>query len=99
MTDKNIKQKSKAEKFWDTVAKRFGKPNQTMNSPALLTVKQNSDKYFKPTSTILDFGCGTGDITFEMVRKTQQVYGIDYSEGMVEAANQKTKEKNIKNVI
>lgn len=92
------KQKDKAEKFWDTVSKRFGNSNRTINSPALLRVRQNSDKYFKPTDTVLDFGCGPGDITFEIARKTQEVYGIDYSEGMVEAAHQKAKEQNLENV-
>ncbi len=98
MTAKDTKQKDKAEKFWDSVSKRFGNPNQTSNSPALLSVKQHSDKYFTSTNTVLDFGCGAGDITLEIARKTLKVYGIDYSQGMIDAAIQKSKEKNTKNV-
>lgn len=98
MIENDTQKKDKAKKFWDTVSKRFGKPNQTINSPALLAVKQFSDNYFKSTDTILDFGCGTGDITLEIARKTLKVYGIDYSEGMIDAAIQKTKGQNSKNV-
>lgn len=98
MTESDVKNKDKAKRFWDSVSKRFGKPNQTTNSPALLSVKQHSDKYFKSTDTILDFGCGTGDITLEIARKTLKVYGIDYSEGMINAAIQKKEERNCKNV-
>lgn len=98
MTKIETRQKDKAEKFWDTVSKRFGNPNRTINSPALLTVRQNSDKYFKRTDTVLDFGCGQGDITFEIAQKTKEVYGIDYSKGMIVAAHQMTKEHNLENV-
>ena len=98
MTEKDTKKKDNAKKFWDSVSKRFGKPNQTTNSPALLSVKQHSDKYFKSTDTILDFGCGTGDITLEIAGKTRKVTGIDYSDGMIDAAIQKAKEQNSGNV-
>ena len=69
-----------------------------MNSPALRTVKQNAGKYFTPTDKILDIGCGTGDITFEMARKTQEVYATDISEGMISVAKQKAIIKNITNI-
>jgi len=91
-------QNDRAKKFWNLVSKIFDNPKRTMNSPALLTVKQNSDKYFKPTDTVLDFGCGPGDITYEIALKTKEVYGIDFSEGMVQAANKKAKEHNLENV-
>ena len=88
----------KSERFWDNVSKRFGNSNRTMNSPALQTIRQNADKYFTPTDKILDIGCGPGDITFEIARKTQEVFATDISEGMIDAAKQKAVGQNINNI-
>jgi 2-polyprenyl-3-methyl-5-hydroxy-6-metoxy-1,4-benzoquinol methylase len=71
---------------------------RTMNSRALQYVRQNTGNYFKPIDTVLDFGCGPGDITFEIARQTQQVYATDISEGMIEAAKHKASEQNIRNI-
>ena len=89
---------NKSERFWDSVSKRFRDSNRMMNSPALRTINQNAGKYFKPTDKILDIGCGPGDITFEMARKTQEVYATDISEGMIGVAKQKAIIKNITNI-
>lgn len=88
----------KSERFWDNVSKRFSNSNRTMRSPALTTIKQNAYKYFTPTDKILDVGCGPGDLTFEIARKTQEVYATDISEGMIEAAKNKAFKQNINNI-
>ena len=92
------KQMDKTVKFWDNVSKLFGNTNRTMNSPALQTIRQNANKYFTSTDKILDIGCGPGDITFEIARKTQEVFATDISEGMIDAAKQKAVEHNINNI-
>ena len=92
------KRLDKSEIFWDNVSKLFCSSKRTMNSPALQSVRQNAGNFFKPNDTVLDFGCGPGDITFEIARQTQQVYATDISEGMIEAAKQKAGEQNISNI-
>ena len=92
------KRRSKSEKFWDSVSKRFGNSKRSMNSPALQTIKQNADKYFNPTDNILDIGCGPGDITFEIARRAKLVYATDISEGMINSAKKKAAEQNINNI-
>ena len=91
------KRRRKSEKFWDRVSKLFGNSNRTMNSPALRTIKQYADKYFTPTDMILDIGCGPGDITFEIARRTKFVYATDISEGMINSAKYRAVEQNISN--
>jgi len=93
-----LKSTGKSERFWNNVSKRFGNSNRSMSSPALQFIKQNADNYFKPTDRILDIGCGPGDITLELARKTKQVFATDISEGMIEAATQKADERNYKNI-
>ncbi len=41
---------------------------------------------------ILDIGIGTGQLTFELYKKGGQVYGIDFSEKMLELARQRMPE-------
>ena len=69
-----------------------------MNSPALQTIKQHADKYFLHTEKILDIGCGPGDITLEIAKRTREVYGTDISEGMIEVAKQKALKQNITHI-
>jgi len=68
------------------------------SSRPVMVIRQNGDKYFTPTDKMLDVGCGPGDITFEIARKTQEVYATDISEGMIEASMQKAIEQNINNI-
>ena len=88
----------RSEKFWNNISKWFSNSNRTMNSPALQTMKQSADKYFTPTDKILDIGCGPGDITIEIARKTQLVYATDISGGMIKAAEQEAVKQNIYNI-
>ena len=44
----------------------------------------------QPSDVALDVCCGTGDITVALGRKAGQVYGVDFSEGMLELARQRT---------
>lgn len=51
-------------------------------------------KYEKETGTLIDIGCGTG----EMLKKFSEKYrcvGLDLSEGMLKIANKKLKDKNV----
>lgn len=88
----------KPEKFWDIVSKRFVNSKRTMNSPALQTIKNDVDKFFKSTDLVLDFGCGPGDITLVIAQNTQKVYATDISIGMIEAAKEKACEQSISNI-
>lgn len=44
---------------------------------------------------VLDFGCGTGLVSFFISDSVKKIVGLDSSKGMVEVFNQKAKENNI----
>ena len=51
----------------------------------------------RPNTCVLDIGCGTGNYTDLLQKRTQaQVYGLEPSEGMLEKARQKNREITFK---
>ncbi|MEZ0323377.1 MAG: class I SAM-dependent methyltransferase [Hydrogenothermaceae bacterium] len=44
---------------------------------------------------ILDFGCGTGLVSFFLAEDVGQIVGVDSSQGMVDVFNKKAQENNI----
>lgn len=51
----------------------------------------------KKGKQVLDFGCGTGELSIALSSIGYQVHGIDYSELSINYANNKKKEKNFDN--
>ncbi|MDY0321138.1 MAG: class I SAM-dependent methyltransferase [Arcobacteraceae bacterium] len=47
---------------------------------------------------LLDYGCGTGLISFGFVEDVKSITGMDFSEGMLEVYNQKIEEYDLNNV-
>lgn len=52
----------------------------------------------KKDANILDYGCGTGFISFALSAEDNNVLGMDYSDGMVNRFNEKAKELNYSNI-
>ncbi len=48
--------------------------------------------------TLLDVGCGVGNLSLKLAPKLKQIYSLDYSSGMLDLLLQNAKEKNIKNI-
>ncbi|MCE9598713.1 MAG: methyltransferase domain-containing protein [Spirochaetia bacterium] len=75
-----------------------GESNQTWNSSLYDSSHNFVSKLGAPllsllapggTESILDLGCGTGDLTFEIATKAKRVIGVDQSLAMIEAAKRK----------
>ena len=69
---------------FDERAKDWDKKNVSLekSEACIKHLKNNID--FKNIKNILDYGCGTGLIAFDLVEKNNQVLGLDSSNGMVE---------------
>jgi len=52
-------------------------------------------KYHRKPKMILDLGCGTGGHALILAKRGYQVTGIDRSEGMLEQARKKAKDRNL----
>ncbi len=53
---------------------------------------------YQKGDTVLDVGCGPGTIGLALAPKAKQVYGLDYSQGMLDAMMQNAKEMQLDNV-
>jgi len=87
----------RSEKFWDRMSKNFDKPKKKKDQKLPKTVRY-SEKYLNENDTVLDFGCATGKITIDISNYVKQIYGIDLSSKMIEIANKKVHEQNLKNI-
>ncbi len=78
-------------KDWDKKKTTLDKSDACINH-----LKEKID--FSNIKNILDYGCGTGLIAFNLVEKNNEVLGLDNSYGMIEEFNKKVKEKNLSNI-
>ncbi len=53
----------------------------------------------KPLCRVLDIGCGSGDLTFDLAKKASKVVGIDLNQKYLEKAKQKNKAENIEYIL
>lgn len=51
-----------------------------------------------PTDVVLDLGCGTGAVALGLAPDAERVLGRDISEGMLEQARTKARERNLENL-
>ncbi len=87
----------KSETFWNRVAKRTTNPYEKPNDKTLKML-ECSQKYLKPKDHVLDFACGSGIISTEILQYVNTIHGIDISSKMIEIANNRKIEQNLKNV-
>jgi 2-polyprenyl-3-methyl-5-hydroxy-6-metoxy-1,4-benzoquinol methylase len=81
------------EKFWDRVAKRFDKEDKP-NARTIEKIK----KHLNTGDTVLDYGCATGVITYEIADRVKEIHGIDISSKMIEHAKGKLTEHKEDNI-
>lgn len=53
----------------------------------------------EPKNTVLDIGCGKGELTFDIAKKAEMVVGIDLSEKNIKFAKEKFSAPNVKYLI
>ena len=87
---------NKAEKFWDKKASQFDQRDRNFELTHSLTV-ENTKKYLHVGDIVLDYGCATGTVAFEISDHVKEVHGIDISSKMIVAAKRKAAERKIEN--
>ena len=80
----------RSKKYDDNIKKHDSVYEKTIDSTkSLLT---DSD-------VVLDFGCGSGEMSLDIAPHVQRVHGIDLSVKMIELANQKARDRQVDNII
>eukprot|EP00761_Pharyngomonas_kirbyi_P011474 gb/GECH01011499.1/.p1 GENE.gb/GECH01011499.1/~~gb/GECH01011499.1/.p1 ORF type:complete len:251 (+),score=63.90 gb/GECH01011499.1/:1-753(+) len=89
-------QQTDSSKFFDEKAKNWDKEKIRV-SIASTGGKTMLDAYpdWNGTERILDFGCGTGVVSFILAPKAGQVVGLDTSEGMIQTLRDKAEKQGM----
>jgi len=79
---------SRVARFWDGESSDWG---QKYGRPTSYYYRRKAfQQYFAATrldrASILDYGCGSGDITFPMLQAGHHITGVDIAEGMIRKA-------------
>ena len=86
--------KAKAKESWDKKAPSMNQKvhKSIYNEQFLKLLDLNG------ISTLLDVGCGVGNLSLRLASKLSQVYSLDYSAKMLEILEENAKEQNISNI-
>lgn len=88
----------KPENIFDWSAKNYEKTEEVRFRLCTIRTIENAMKYLNANDIVLDLGCATGTKAIELSGKVKSVVGIDISAKMVELAQKKVIERNLKNV-
>jgi 2-polyprenyl-3-methyl-5-hydroxy-6-metoxy-1,4-benzoquinol methylase len=80
--------KNKSKNFFDKISSRSSRERKKLRGTALKTIEA-ARRHLSSGQEVLDFGCGTGDLTLAIAEIVKSVQAIDTSPGMVEVAQAK----------
>jgi 2-polyprenyl-3-methyl-5-hydroxy-6-metoxy-1,4-benzoquinol methylase len=89
--------RSKAEKFWDTLARTWSKPTEaSLQTDTKVLAKTRP--YLKATDSVLDYGCAKGSIDLKLAAAVKAIHGIDISSKMIAVAREAAEARKTANV-
>ena len=97
MTSSSDPRKSKAEKFWDRLARRWDKPTEESEQTDTKVVAKTRP-YLKATDTVLDYGCAMGSVDLKLAAAVKAIHGIDISSTMIAGAREAADARGATNV-
>ena len=89
--------RSKAEKFWDRLARTWGRPAEEPEQTDT-SVLAKTRPYLKATDTVLDYGCAKGSVDLRLAAAVRAIHGIDISSNMIAAAREAADARQAANV-
>jgi ubiquinone/menaquinone biosynthesis C-methylase UbiE len=87
----------KAEDFWDKIAEKYDEAEARFE-PIHTKVLQFIKSYLNSNDIVLDYGCATGSKAFKLTSIVKEIHGIDISSKMIEIANRRLTNSNVKNL-
>lgn len=86
--------KAKGKDAWDEKAPSMNKKvHKSIYNEQFLNLLD-----LKDITSLLDVGCGVGNLSLLLAKKLENVYSLDYSSKMLEILEQNAKDKNIENI-
>ena len=94
------KQQLQTKEFFNLDAKNWSKKSDFYKNKVMNTLQERNLYVFKQfkkfkLKSILDVGCGAGDLSFEASKIATKSLGVDFSKNMIDLANKKFKNKNL----
>ncbi len=89
--------RTKAEKFWDRLARTWGKPAEDSDQTDT-KVLAKTRPYLQITDTVLDYGCAKGSVDLRLAAAVKAIHGIDISSEMIAAAREAAEARKVANV-
>lgn len=89
--------RNKSEKFWDRMANYFDREERKdeLNN---IKIIEKTKGHLKISDNVLDYGCGTGTADIQIADHVKNIYGIDISSKMIDAAKTKAAMHRMKNI-
>jgi ubiquinone/menaquinone biosynthesis C-methylase UbiE len=97
MANNMDKQTAKTAKLWDRFADGYSK-QPIKDEEAYQKKLKVTQSYFKPTDSVLEFGCGTGSASIIHSPYVQKILATDISPKMIEIAQKKATDAGVTNV-
>lgn len=96
--NRNLSKEKKSELFWDMGAKNMDRyaDNEGLKKFNAKR-KEKLEKYLRGSGSVLDYGCGNGNIAIICAGMVKKIQGIDYASGMIEVAQRKAAEAKVEN--
>jgi len=86
--------KMKSQEAWDKKAPSMNKKvHNSIYNDELLSLINIGD-----CQSLLDVGCGVGNLSLKLASKLKEINSLDYSSGMLDILKQNAKNKNIDNI-
>ncbi len=83
--------------IWDNRSKKYDDDIKKHDSVYTKTI-DSTKSLLTNSDVVLDFGCASGEMSLDIAPNVQHVHGIDLSVKMIEIANRKTRERQVKNI-
>ena len=83
--------------FFDWVSNRSSKQPQSLGRTAHATVEAHRP-HLTRDDDVLDYGCGTGDLTIAVAEQVSAVHALDTSAGMLDVATSRANRRGVDNI-
>jgi len=97
MKGNKMKAMQPPDTFWDKRSKNYDKRYKKKNYSLYKKTIDGVRSLLTNSDVVLDFACGTGEISLDIAPHVQKVLGIDISKKMIALANKKVRERQIDN--